>query len=123
MPDDARWNQFRRLLLGSTIEALQASGVNVRFETIAIRFSDRSAFRVPRLDNYMRFHGEVEAELASPDGAARLDALRQELLQAWPEILSVVDLPIGDRLTSERNHITVQAEGSRLCIGFDLEAD
>jgi hypothetical protein len=39
-------------------------------------------------------------------------------------LLSALDLPVGDKLTSERNDIVVRwIEPKRLEVGFDLEAD
>jgi hypothetical protein len=118
---DALWTQFRRLLLGTVVEAMLAHRVPVDFATLAITFSDDSAFRVPRLDNYMRFRGTVTARLTGAYGA--LDGLAATLREAWPDLLSVLDLPVGDRLTAERSHIAVRFDGDRLEVAFDLEAD
>lgn len=117
------WAQFRRLLLGTVIEALLEVGAAVDFPSIRIEFDDDSVFRVPRLNNYMRFEGALSARLSAPFPAAKADALRVVLKKAWPEILSVVDIPIGDRLTNERNHIAVSVDGDQLRVAFDLEAD
>jgi len=117
------WAQFRRLLLGTVIESMLETGVSVDFSTIRISFSDESQFRVPRLNNYMRFHGELNATLAAPLGDQQHSDLHGSLLRAWPEILSVIDLPIGDRLTNDRNRVTVNATETELHIAFDLEAD
>ena len=117
------WNFFRRLLLGTVVEALLDAGVDLDFASIAISFSDDSAFRVPRLNNYMRFKGELTATLTEPMDHAALRRLEDKLDDAWPELLKVVDIPIGDRLENERNHVRARQEGRRLVVSFDLEAD
>ncbi len=117
------WNFFRRLLLGCVVEALLEAEVDLAFSSIAISFSDDSAFKVPRLDNYMRFKGQVTAVLTQPMDAAALRSLEDKLDDAWPDLLKVVDIPIGDRLTQERNHVRARQEGKRLVVTFDLEAD
>jgi len=120
------WNQFRRLLLGTVVEGLLAEQVQIDFSSLRIDFDKDSDFRVPRLNNYMRFKGALKARLLSvptPQAEAGLEA---RLLQAWPELLAVVDIPIGDRLTSDRNHIDVVFERSDppgLRVDFDLVAD
>lgn len=119
----ALWAHFRRLLLGTVIEGLLESGVEVAFPSIQISFTDQSAFRVPRLDNYMRFHGELTATLLRPLEPASARALESRLKRAWPELLAVVDIPIGDRLTNDRNEVHVTVAGDRLKVSFDLEAD
>ncbi len=117
------WNQFRRLLLGTVVELLLEEGLPLDFRSIRIDFHRESDFRVPRLDNFMRFKGEVEAALteAPPDGAEQ--RLSARLLKVWPELLAVVDLPVGDRLTQERNEVVVRIEANRVSVRFDLVAD
>jgi hypothetical protein len=34
-----------------------------------------------------------------------------------------VDIPVGDRLTVEKNEMDVRVDGSSLSVSFDLEAD
>ena len=123
----AWWDQFRRLRLGTVVEALLESGLAVEFSTLRISFGPDSAFQVPRLDNYMRFVGVLEARLGAAPPPGAVEAARARLVQAWPALLSVVDLPVGDRLTSERNHLTVRVDagptGAVLRVEFDLEAD
>lgn len=117
------WDFFRRLLLGTVVEVLLEHGVTVDFASIAIDFHDTSAFKVPRLDNYMRFHGHLTATVTGelPDASRR--AVERSLRATWPELLKVVDIPIGDRLTEERNQVRVELIGRRLTVHFDLEAD
>ena len=117
------WNQFRRRLLGTVIEELLAAGVRLDFASIRIHFDDRSVFNVPRLDNYMRFSGEVTGTLLTALEPAQLAALQNRLRQVWPELLMVLDLPIGDRLTQERDEVAVTVTGTQLRVGFDLSAD
>ena len=121
------WTQFRRLLLGTVIEALLEEEIDVAFSTIAIAFDDASAFQVPRLNNYMRFKGQLTAQLPAAPDAAALARLRARLEGVWPEILAVMDIPMGDRLGSERNHVQVAVtsdeNGELLAVTFDLEAD
>jgi hypothetical protein len=122
------WNQFRRLFLGTVVEALLAEQIEVEFRSISITFDRESDFRVPRLNNYMRFKGTIDARLPEGlDGAGRPASLQRRMMGAWPEMLKVVDIPIGDRLTSDRNHIQVKHQvtdgGERLSIRFDLIAD
>lgn len=123
MTDTPLWRQFRRLLLGSVVEGMLEAGVAVDFASIRIRFDDDSVFRVPRLDNYMRFVGVLTATVREPPSPGALDRLRSALRGVWPELLSVLDLPIGDALTTERSHIDVALAGDALTIRFDLSAD
>lgn len=125
-PDTATnplWRQFRRLLLGSVVECLLDAGVAVDFATIHIEFTDDSVFRVPRLDNYMRFVGSVTATPTAPPPAHRLARLQELLEECWPELLSTLDIPIGDRLTADNTHIRATVSGGRLTVQFDLSAD
>lgn len=117
------WVWFRRLFLGTVIEALLEDGVAVDFQSISIRFEDESRFQVPHLDNYMRFTGVVEATLSGGAPPEEAGSLQARLLEAWPALVAVVDIPVGDRLTPDRNHIAVEIEGDRLRVRFDLEAD
>lgn len=123
MTETPLWRQFRRLLLGSVVEGLLDAGVAVDFASIHIRFDDASVFRVPRLDNYMRFVGVLTATVREPPSPAALDRLRVSLRALWPELLSVLDLPIGDALTAERAQIDVALAGDALTVRFDLSAD
>ncbi|MCU0693497.1 MAG: hypothetical protein MUF54_19075 [Polyangiaceae bacterium] len=122
-PRDPMWNQFRRLLLGTVVECLLRTRVEVAFSSIWIAFDPESDFRVPRFDNYMRFKGTLTATLAAPPDGHALPALRDLLQEAWKELLSVLDLPIGDRLTAKRTQLEVIASDGQLRIHFDLEAD
>ncbi len=117
------WDQFRRLLLGTVIELLLDAGVSLDFASIRIEFDDRSEFRVPRLDNYMRFSGRLTGRLVSDVDAGTLPRLQRQLLGAWPALLKVVDIPIGDRLTVDENRIEVREDDGQLVVRFDLVAD
>ena len=121
------WDQFRRMFLGTLVEVLLETGVRVEFQTIRIAFDPASEFRVPRLNNYMRFKGDLRASLQEAPAPAAVATLRHAMSRAWPDILQVVDIPIGDRLTSERNRIDVtidQKDGEDiLLVEFDLIAD
>lgn len=119
----AMWDQFRRLLLGTVVEHLLTEGVQLDFSTIAISFHEESEFRVPRLNNFMRFKGDLHADLSAPPPAGAQERLARAMKTAWPELLKVVDIPIGDRLTPDRNHIQVQLTDTRLQVDFDLVAD
>lgn len=117
------WAQFRRLLLGTVVETLLEEHVVVDFRTLSISFHQDSEFRVPRLDNYMRFKGELKGALAQPPPAGTEARLCSALTEAWPQLLTVVDIPIGDRLTPDRNHIEVHLDEDGLLVRFDLVAD
>jgi hypothetical protein len=122
------WHQFRRLFLGTVVEALVELGLPARLASLRLDFHEDSAFRVPRLDNYMRFRGEVRLQLDGAPDEGQVRALRERLRQAWPELLGVLDVPVGDRLTEERNELRVEAgapeaDGVPLRIAFDLVAD
>lgn len=117
------WNQFRRLLLGTVVELLLEEGLPLDFRSIRIDFHRESEFRVPRLDNYMRFKGEVEGRLVEPLPSGQPARLLGRLRAVWPELLAVVDLPVGDRLTEEKNQVEVRVEGDRFTLRFDLVAD
>jgi hypothetical protein len=122
MPADTPlWTQFRRLLLGTLIEVLQAANADVDLRSVAIEFDQGSEFRVPRLNNYMRFVGSVEARLDTP--LADIAVLRAQLDDVWPSILSVVVMPVGDKLTSTRNQTSADVAGDKLVIRFDMVAD
>ena len=125
---DSMWIQFRRLLLGTVVEILLEEGVQLEFPSLRIAFDGDSEFRVPRLDNYMRFTGSVKAVVLGgldANSQARVDA---RLRAVWPEIVKLLEIPVGDRLTEERNQVkltrTAGPDGkSWLEIGFDLVAD
>lgn len=121
--DTPLWRQFRRLLLGAVVESLLGHHIAVEFGSITIRFEDTSAFRVPRLDNYMRFAGTVTARLAGAPPPGAVGALEGALRGLWPELLGVVELPVGDRLTSSHMHLVVTEAEGLLTVRFDLEAD
>jgi hypothetical protein len=105
------------------VEAITRAQVRVDITTLSIAFDASSRFEVPRLDNYMRFKGVARGQLLAAPDAAAMAQLRSILGQAWPELIKAIDLPIGDRLTPDRNDIQVTHEGSQLTIAFDLEAD
>lgn len=120
------WNQFRRLLLGTVVESLLEEGLHIDFKTLSIAFHKESDFRVPRLNNYMRFKGQLTAVMLSPPDAAAEARIEATLKGAWPELLEVVDIPIGDRLTQDKNHIDARfdhGDPPTLVVHFDLEAD
>lgn len=117
------WVWFRRLFLGTVIEAFLETGISVRFSSLTIRFGDDSRFQVPRIDNYMRFTGTVEAVLSVDVDADAVDRLEETLREAWPSLVAVIDIPVGDRLTSERNDIRVTVEGACIRVHYDLVAD
>ena len=124
MPTDTPlWRQFRRLLLGAVVEAILPTGIDLDVRTLVITFDDASAFRVPRLDNYMRFRGTVRGALRAPVDAATRARLLAGLRAVWPEIVSVVDLPIGDALTIEKSDVQGELEGDTPVNRFDLSAD
>ena len=127
MRDEKLWTLFRRLLLGTVTEALVAEEWPVELRGLELRFHEDSVFEVPRLDNNMRFKGEVSAHLTVTPSLQQVASLRARLERVWPEIVAVLDIPIGDRLTPDRNHVEVEVgpdeAGPTLRIGFDLEAD
>ena len=121
---DATWDQFRRLILGTVLELMLEERVPVDFSTLQVRFdTERSAFHVPRLNNYMRFVGGLSGRLAAPVGPELAPRVRARLLSAWPDLLACVKIPIGDRLDLTRNEITVTVTGDQFELRFDLEAD
>lgn len=122
------WTQFRRLFLGTVVEALLDAGLSVQLSSVKLDFHDTSKFAVPRLDNYMRFHGAIDMQLAGAPSAAAIASLQDQIARAWPELLAVLDIPIGDRLTQERNDVHLELgplgpEGQALRVRFDLVAD
>lgn len=121
MSEGPLWVQFRRLLLGTVVEAMLAHRVPLDFGSITITFGDDSAFRVPRIDNYMRFEGELVGRLTAP--FTDVAALSATLERAWPDLLAVLDLPIGDRLSPTTTHLAASVDGDRLVVRFDLAAD
>ncbi len=123
LPDTPLWRQFRRLLLGAVVESLLEAGVRVDFPTLAVSFDDTSVFRVPRFDNYMRFAGTIQARVLAPPAATAVADLQDRLRRVWPELLSIIELPIGDSLTSDRMRLDVTVDGDALTVRFDLAAD
>lgn len=117
------WAQFRRLLLGSVIELLLEERVALDFQTVRIVFDEKSEFKVPRLDNYMRFSGSLTARLLSPLDETRRASIANRMRKAWPELLTVLDIPVGDRLAETRNDVRVEVRNEIMEIRFDLEAD
>lgn len=72
----------------------------------------------------MRFVGELQARLAEELDRAAQRRLERRLLGVWPQLVGVVTIPIGDKLTPDKNHVQVVIEqGDRLRVVFDLEAD
>lgn len=124
MVETPLWRQFRRLLVGAVVEAFVEAGVEADLPTLLVRFDDESAFRVPRLDNYMRFKGQVSVRLRAPITPVARSRVLGRLRQVWPELLSVLDLPIGDALTAERAEVALLDGGDQeLTVRFDLSAD
>jgi hypothetical protein len=80
---------------------------------------------VPRLDNYMRFKGQLTADLTAPPPAGVARRLERFITPRWGELLkAMAPIPLGDRLESTRDEVIVQIEGDqRITIAFDLEAD
>lgn len=122
------WNVFRRVVLGTVVEVLVEEAVAVDLPSVEIAFDRESEFRVPRLDNYMRFKGHFRAALNAPVDAARLDRVRAHLVRVWPELLATIELPVGDKLTVEHGHVHAEAETREdgrpgLRVRFDLAAD
>ncbi len=117
------WDQFRRLLLGTVIEVLLEHDVEVDFKSIEIVFDRESKFNVPRLNNYMRFKGSLRARAVSEVPTSTQRALTSAMRATWPQLLKVVDIPIGDRLTPERTVVQVGVTDGVLIVAFDLEAD
>ena len=126
--DHPLWRQFRRLFLGTLVDALAQARLPARCDSLQVAFTDESVFKVPRFDNVMRFVGEASARLDSPPDADALRAFEAELAAAWPGLVGAVKIPIGDKLTVEKNEIRVAVDGrsdgsARLVVKFDLRAD
>ena len=82
--DSPMWHQFRRLILGTVVEYLLDHKVKIAFETIAITFHEDSDFRVPRLDNYMRFKSTLKADLTSEMTPQQIRELERGVRETWP---------------------------------------
>ncbi len=117
------WTQFRRLLLGTMVEIFQDQGISTDVTALELDFHEGSAFKVPRIDNYMRFKGHVRAPLSTPLSETAIASLERELLRVWPDLLQVVKIPIGDRLEKVKNRVRLQVTPEELRIEFDLIAD
>lgn len=117
------WTQFRRLLLGTVVEIFRNHGISTDVAGLVLEFHDDSEFKVPRLDNSMRFRGHVHAPVTVSPSADKVRALERELRGVWPELLQVVKIPIGDRLDQERNEVRVHATATEIRVVFDLIAD
>lgn len=122
-----QWQQFRRLLLGTVVEVLLEQQTRLEFTTVRIAFDEQSVFQVPRFNNYMRFAGALEAELIDPLSEMRRRDAEQAMKQCWIDLLKSIELPVGDRLTSEKSEVSISVtDGSgagRLRVAFDLVAD
>lgn len=120
---DALFVQFRRLLLGTMVEILRDSKLDIDLAGLTLGFDPESGFRFLWVDNWMRFKGFVRVPLRSPASDAEVEEVRSRFLAVWPEVLATIGtLPLADRLTSTRFEVTVAA-GEVLDIQFDLEAD
>jgi hypothetical protein len=120
---DGLWRLFRRLLLGCVVEALLDSEVDVDIRSLELHFKPESVFHVPRLDNYMKFFGHVRGALRGDFDDARRERLKHALQAIWPEIVTALDIPVGDRLTVTQNQLDISVHGGQLTITFDLAAD
>ena len=123
---DPLFTQFRRLFLGTMLEMLVETGLGARYETLQVTFDERSVFKVPRWDNYMLFVGEATVELTAEPDDRTLARLRAELRRAWPDLVGCIKIPVGDKLTPDRNELEVTLQPGdppRLRIEFDLMAD
>jgi hypothetical protein len=127
MNTEALWAQFRRLVLGTVVELFVAEKLPIDVGTLSIQFDTDSRFEVPRFNNYMRFKGEVKGALLHRPDEAVLRRLEASLRRVWPELLTVVDIPIGDKLTVENALVSVSIDDSTatpiLRLRFDLSAD
>ncbi|MES2639255.1 MAG: hypothetical protein V4850_07215 [Myxococcota bacterium] len=117
------WRLFRRLLLGAVVESILPLDVDLDLHTLELRFDDESAFKMPRLDNFLRFVGTARGKLNTPMTEDVRVRLLTDLCKMWPEIVSVLDMPIGDTLTVDNHHVTVTTTDGWLEIRFDLSAD
>lgn len=123
MDSSPLWPQFKRLLLGAVVESLVAEGVDVDVPSLTIRFDEDSAFRVPRLDNFMRFSGTVAGRLRGDADPALASRMQRRLATIWRDLVSAVDIPIGDGLSVVREEVRVDQQGGTITIRFDLSAD
>ena len=117
------WIHFRRLLLGTVVEALRDVGIRGDLADIELTFDDRSRFDFPRLDNHMRFSGHAGVRVLEVPGDDTLASLERRLEQVWPGIVAATRIPVGDRLDVERNEVKVELSGDLLRVSFDLVAD
>jgi hypothetical protein len=116
------WIHFRRLLLGTVIEALSSEGIQVDLPTLKLAFDDDlSAFRFPAMNNYMRFAGFARVGILAP--IDRLDRLQTLLRGVWPDIIASVHFPLLGRLEVTQNQVTARVQDNVLHIAFDLIAD
>lgn len=116
------WTQFRRLLLGTTVEVLRDIGLHVDTGGLEMGFDDESVFRYPALHSEMRFAGRVRATLLEPTDIATLETLEVEVMKIWPEIVQLVRLPMVGAMDVTSNAVWITVEGSQLEIRFDLAA-
>lgn len=120
---DGLWRLFRRLLLGCVVEALLEAEVDVDIRSLELHFTPESVFHVPRLDNYMKFIGHVRGTLRGDLDDVRRERLMHALRAIWPEIVTALDIPVGDRLEVTRHEIEVVVREGQMTIRFDLGAD
>ena len=125
--DSGNWPVFLSEFHGPTsvreVELLGEAGIDADLRTLELEFDEASAFRVPRLNNYMRFVGRVEGRADTAMDPVAEAKLRAALTELWPQLCSVVVLPIGDNLTPTKNRLMLTVDGDRFELRFDLEAD
>jgi hypothetical protein len=115
--------QFRRLLLGTMIEVLRDSSLDLDLSGLEVGFDPESGFRFLWVDNWLRFKGFVRVPLRKPATDEAIALVTQRVQGIWPEVLGTIGtLPLADRLESTRHDVVVTA-GEALEIRFDLEAD
>ncbi|TVQ92786.1 MAG: hypothetical protein EA397_06435 [Deltaproteobacteria bacterium] len=124
MPEGSVWPWFRRVLLGTVIEGLHEVGLPIDASSIELSFDEDSLFQFPAFDNHLRFVGRVRARVDAEVPPEKLRALREAFEPAWPALVTELRrFPLPDRLVVVRNEVTVEADGARLNLVFDLEAD
>ena len=115
--------QFRRMLLGTMLEILRDSKLDIDLSGLTLGFEPESGFRFLWVDNWLRFKGFVRVPLRKPASDVEVEDLRVRMLAIWPEVLATIGtLPLADRLECTKHEVTVTA-GEALDVRFDLEAD
>jgi hypothetical protein len=71
----------------------------------------------------MRFVGDFSVTLLAEAPQGLAPRIEDKIRTAWKDLLAVLDIPVGDRLTLDKAEVRARIEGRSLRVAFDLSAD